>query len=144
MEDHLELAMQHVVSLEPDQLRILMAHAAGLHANVKGLWPTSDALRRIADRLDEQLDQTRMATIVRRVCVKHAIETAELTSGLRRKDVCIARFEAAYEIRQIMNGTGRPKFSLSQIARALGVRDHTTVLHAIRRHRQLNPLDMAA
>jgi chromosomal replication initiation ATPase DnaA len=48
----------------------------------------------------------------------------------RRMDYVLCRQEAAYRLNTEL------KFSLSQIGRLMGHRDHTTVLHAINRYKK--------
>jgi chromosomal replication initiation ATPase DnaA len=66
--------------------------------------------------------------IMKEVCVKHRVTRAELTGKQRAKNIVIARQEAAYRLKT------ETTMSLPQIGRRLGGKDHTTVLHSVRRH----------
>lgn len=68
------------------------------------------------------------AAIKNEVADKHGITVHDLESAIRHQRVCKARFEAMYRCRH------ETLASLPQIGRAFGNRDHTTVIHGIRRH----------
>lgn len=67
-------------------------------------------------------------TIIRAIARSHGVTWKEITSGCRIRHIVAARQTAMYEVR-----TRRPDLSLPQIGRLFGGRDHTTVLHAIRK-----------
>ncbi|HEV7345489.1 MAG TPA: helix-turn-helix domain-containing protein [Devosia sp.] len=69
--------------------------------------------------------------ILREVCSKHEVTKAELTGGQRGRAIVLARQEASYRLKK------ETTLSLPQIGRKLGGRDHTTILHAVRRHAAL-------
>jgi hypothetical protein len=69
--------------------------------------------------------------IMYEVAVKHGIRLEDLRSPIRIKRFVLARHEAMWEIKR-----QRPGLSLPQIGRLFGNRDHTTVLHAIRKHQE--------
>ena len=69
-----------------------------------------------------------MADIIRRIAEKHGLKVSDLKSDTHRRSVAWPRQEAMYEAYV----TGR--WSLGQIGSALGGRDHTTILHGVRRH----------
>ena len=68
--------------------------------------------------------------ILREVAAKHNLRVFDLKSVRRRRDLVKARHEAAYRIHK------ETTFSLPQIGRILGDRDHTTILHAVRAHQK--------
>lgn len=68
--------------------------------------------------------------IAREVCLKHQVSMAELLSMRRSQFLCLARYEAFWRCRE------ETTMSLPQIGYRFGGRDHTTVLHGIRRHEQ--------
>lgn len=85
--------------------------------------------------------------IVKEVCVKHGMTFAEIRGHCRARDIVAARHEVCYRL-----ATETP-LSLPAIGRRLGGKDHTTVLHGIRKHRermaahlsnQLSPLSTGA
>ena len=68
------------------------------------------------------------------VCVKYGLTRAEVKSKRRTRNLIPARQEFCY--RAVMETPA----SMPQIGRFLGGRDHTTVLHAARRHADINRL----
>lgn len=66
--------------------------------------------------------------IAKAVAKAHGITFQELVSARRHAHLVKARQHAMYEMRQ---NTG---LSLPQIGKIIGKRDHSTVLHALRRH----------
>jgi chromosomal replication initiation ATPase DnaA len=67
-------------------------------------------------------------TILLAVAIRHGLTIEELTGPGQFREVAWPRQEAMW----LMYKTGR--YSLPQIGRYLGGRDHTTVLYGIRRH----------
>lgn len=76
------------------------------------------------------LPKPTMAGIVRSVADQYGLTVAELRGPRRFHHFVRPRHEAMWRMAQ----TGR--WSLPQIGNFLGGRDHTTVLHGIRRHAQ--------
>jgi hypothetical protein len=66
--------------------------------------------------------------IVREVCQKHGVPEIDIFSHRRPHNVVLARHEMMYRMRH------ETPLSLPQIGKRLGGRDHTTVLHGIRKH----------
>lgn len=66
--------------------------------------------------------------IVRQVAQKHGVSVKDVYSVRRDRPSVAARHEAMYRLRE------ETTLSLPQIGRLLGGRDHTTVLHGIRKH----------
>lgn len=71
---------------------------------------------------------TSMAAIAKEVCQKHGITKLEFMSKRRRPVFNMARQEFMYRARN------ETLYSFPQIARFLGGRDHTTVMHGVRAH----------
>lgn len=71
-----------------------------------------------------------MKEIIKEVADKHGYRVTEITSARRERGLCVARHEAMWRCKM------ETQNSLPQIARAIGNRDHTTVLHGIRRHEE--------
>lgn len=71
-----------------------------------------------------------MADIAARVAEKHHLTVADLKGQSRRRPVAWPRQEAMHECRLVTQQ------SLPAIGRFFGGRDHTTVLHAARRHKE--------
>jgi hypothetical protein len=76
----------------------------------------------------EPLDAGHWHDIVREVCVKHEITKSELMSVRRARNIVAARHEAMWRMSK------ETSMSLPAIGRRMGGKDHTTVLHGIRRH----------
>lgn len=66
--------------------------------------------------------------ILQEVSIKHGVSVIDIKSKRRSQDVVPARFEACYRLKN------ETTMSLPAIGRYLGGRDHTTILHAIRKH----------
>ena len=62
------------------------------------------------------------------VATKHGISFSDLVSHRREKTLVRARHEAMWRLRR------NTRLSLPQIAKILGKRDHTTIMHGIRQH----------
>ena len=71
-----------------------------------------------------------MKEIIRQVAQKYGYTAFELKSARRARGLVRARHEAMWVCRK------QTQNSLPQIGRAFGGRDHTTVLHACRRHEE--------
>lgn len=71
-----------------------------------------------------------MRSIAERVCEKHRITMEELKGPGRARRLSVPRQEAMHEMH------AQERWSLSQIGQFLGGRDHTTVLHGVRKHAQ--------
>ena len=72
--------------------------------------------------------------IIREVAIKHGVTTADMRGISRKVKFVRARQEAVYEVKKRLN------LSLPLIGRVMGNKDHTTVLHGIRKHAQMNNL----
>ena len=72
--------------------------------------------------------ETPAKKILSEVADKHGMPPTVFRSKSRDAAYVLCRQEAAYRLKYELN------FSLSQIGRLMGHRDHTTVLHAIRRY----------
>lgn len=75
-------------------------------------------------------DAERWKAIISEVCEKYGIDWIELASHRRSVPAVIARHEAMYRMRH------ETVMSLPAIGRRLGGRDHTSVIHGIRRHEE--------
>ena len=73
------------------------------------------------------------AQIIRQVADKHGIEVEHMIGPRRTRPLVNARIEAYCRLYNEC-----PQMSLPAIGRAVGGRDHTTVLHAIRNHGHLH------
>ena len=80
------------------------------------------------------LPLSRTQAILHEVALKYGVEVKDIKGLSRKVKFVRARQEAAYEIRKRLN------LSLFLIGKAIGKRDHTTALHAIRKHAQINNL----
>jgi chromosomal replication initiation ATPase DnaA len=66
--------------------------------------------------------------IIEEVCIKHQVTRSELIGPQRSARISSARQEAMYRMKT------ETTMSLPQIGHRLGNRDHTTVLHGVRRY----------
>lgn len=81
-----------------------------------------------------------MAVIAEIVAGRHNCSVAELKGQSRERCVAWPRQEAMWLMRQVRTPSGEHRFSLPQIGRFLGGRDHTTVLHGVRKHEERRAL----
>lgn len=80
---------------------------------------------RVTDRLYSAF---RWKAIIAEAAVRHGLSIAEIVGSSRSRWIAWPRFEAIYNLRKELG------WSLPQIGRRMGDRDHTTVLHALRRY----------
>jgi hypothetical protein len=73
-------------------------------------------------------------SILHEIALKHDVTVKDITGRDRKKKYMKARQEAAYELKLRLN------LSFPRIGRVLGKRDHTTILHSVRKHAELNNL----
>jgi hypothetical protein len=78
--------------------------------------------------------RTRSEQIMFEVCRKYRISRDALVGQLRAKNICKARHEAAF---RLITETG---CSYPAAGRRLGGRDHTTILHSVRKHISNDPV----
>lgn len=74
--------------------------------------------------------------ILQMVAEANHVTVDDLTGQRRAREFSWPRQEAMWLLRQQRRPNGAHRFSLPQIGRMLGGRDHTTVLHGVRRHEQ--------
>lgn len=99
-----------------------------------------EAAREAEDQATAVTDLYRVITISPRPAVKsivayaaakHGVTPEEIYSPRRSRHIVRARHEAIWLVAK-----QRPDLSLPQMGRAFGDRDHTTILHAIRRENE--------
>lgn len=73
--------------------------------------------------------------LVKAVAERHGVTVEDLQGHSRQFSA--ARHEAWYELRQILDEGGKPRWSLPTIGRWFGNRDHTSVLYGVRSHEAL-------
>ncbi len=89
----------------------------------------------LADQLRASQRRVTIDEIQRRVCEHYRIRQSEMGSARRARDVARPRQIAMYLAKQL---TQR---SLPEIGRRFGGRDHTTVIHAVRKIEELRAAD---
>lgn len=75
-----------------------------------------------------------MRAILRHVAARHDVTEADIVGESRARLYVLPRQECMWLMWQVRWPDGRRRYSMPQIAKFLGDRDHTTVLHGIRRH----------
>ena len=75
--------------------------------------------------------------IIGRVAARHGLGADLLRGADRTHAVCMARFEAMWTLYEARLPDGRRRFSLPQVGRMLGGRDHSSALHGVRRWEQV-------
>jgi chromosomal replication initiator protein len=91
---------------------------------------TEEAIRSAVDKIGRG-GEVSMSAITRCVARYYRLKTAELRSGSRKKQIVRARSLAMHLARRFTSK------SMHQIGEYFGGRDHTTVLHAIRKTESL-------
>lgn len=76
----------------------------------------------------EMIPEASWQRIVRQIARQHNVSVAELIGRRRAANIVAARHHACYQL-AVLTG-----MSLPAIGRHLGNRDHTSILHGIRRH----------
>lgn len=101
---------------------LMMAQIYGRRINLslamEALTDASTANRRVS---------TTVSDVIRAVCRHYQVDEKDIKGRLRTRDVVIPRQVAMYLLRE------ETDVSLEEIGRAMGGRDHTTVLHGIRK-----------
>jgi chromosomal replication initiator protein len=92
------------------------------------LWPS---------RVPFQPKPHRIVQIACEVATKHGVTVQDMRSQSRKMHLVRARNEAYARIYELRGEGNNTPFSLPAIGRYFGDRDHTTVLHGMRRHREL-------
>lgn len=82
----------------------------------------------VIEELEPSDERLPARTIIERVSSASGIPYREIVSASRMRPIAAARMLAMYEVR-----IRRPDLSLPQIGKLFGGRDHTTVLHAVRK-----------
>ena len=77
--------------------------------------------------------------IVESVAARHGVSVADIFGQCRLKKIVIARHEAIVEVVE-----ARPHWSYPEVARLFGGRDHTTIMHAVKKSGRAVPRKGAA
>lgn len=80
----------------------------------------------------------RIKAILQQVAADHCCTVADLLGERRFRAIAHARFDAMWQMYSLTRPQGGRLLSLSQIGYYLGHRDHTTIIHGLRRWAQLN------
>lgn len=88
------------------------------------------AMEALSDGAIRANRQTTAGDVIEAVCAQFSIEERELLGNSRARHVSFPRHVAMYLMRKDVD------ISLEEIARVLGKRDHTTVLHGVRKIEQ--------
>lgn len=91
------------------------------HFQHYGLWSPPSARLHFVPR-------ETMRDIIERVAHKRGVDIQALIGPSRRKPLVLFRHEAMWEVWR------RDRWTLKQIGRAFGNRDHTSILHAVEAH----------
>lgn len=78
--------------------------------------------------------QITMEQIIREVATRHRLAVRDLLGRDIYPNYVLARQEAMWRLRQQRKPDGSPRWSYPAIGRAMGGKDHTTVMHGVKRH----------
>ena len=76
---------------------------------------------------DKQKSKELINKIINNIAETHRLKGKDILSATRRKEVVLARSLVCYQLRNELN------LSFSEIGRILGDRDHTTIMHAVKK-----------
>ena len=82
-----------------------------------------------------EIPPTPAQAILKDVAEKHGVTVTEIKNHSHKMKIVKARQEAAYRMKTELC------LSLPKIGRVMGKRDHTTILHAIRRYKKQNGIE---
>jgi hypothetical protein len=74
---------------------------------------------------------TRIQKLLKEIADKHCITVMDIKGASRKNKPILARREACYRLRTELN------MSFTKVGWAVGYRDHTTILNAVRRYEEL-------
>jgi chromosomal replication initiation ATPase DnaA len=83
------------------------------------------------DTLTDPYPITRIQKLLKEIADKHNMTVLDIKGASRKNKPMLARREACYRLRTELN------MSFTKIGWAVGYRDHTTVLNAVRRYEKL-------
>jgi chromosomal replication initiation ATPase DnaA len=118
------------------------SRASEVHSRLMGSQPKAQSLRSklhpviatadpdVVEVQEPRQPHERWKQIVFEVCRKHGLTYDEIMGHQRSVRIAIARHEAFYRL------ATETTSSLPRIGKWMGGKDHTSVLHGIRRHRQ--------
>lgn len=75
-----------------------------------------------------------MKALLAETAADHAIHVRDILSLSRARPIAHARQDFMWRARQVRWQDGGYRYSLPQVARFLGLKDHTSVLHGVRAH----------
>jgi hypothetical protein len=81
--------------------------------------------------------------IMERCAADHGMPVSSMIAAGKTQRYMIARLDCMTRLRAV-TVNGKPRFSLPQIGRMLGGRDHTTILSGLRRWAEINAMREAA
>lgn len=92
-------------------------------------WRKRNNVKVVSDWVKAPVDLKRA---IEGVAAEHFVDLAVLRNGdCRPRKVVKARQEAARAARAIVDENDKPRFSFPQIARAMGLRNHTSVMRLV-------------
>lgn len=78
----------------------------------------------------------RCRKIIAEVAAVHRLSVADICGHARSSRLVVARHEAIWTCRRITKENGAPRYSTTFLGDLFGGRDHTSILHAVRRHEE--------
>lgn len=89
------------------------------------------ALSKYSSTNKQGANEPRMDAIIAPIAERHGVHVRDIKGPYRTRNVAYARFEAMHAL------MGVGVWSSITVGQYLGGRDHTTVLHGVRRHEEL-------
>ena len=135
----LAATMASVNDLPPGDVAMVMAACMGRINDKLGRERLCRSVGSVLSRLYRPTERKSLMLITAEVAARHGVSVQEMLepdNGTTTKTPRLvrARHEAWWEARLQRAADGRPRFSYPMIGRFYGGRDHTTVMHGVRRH----------
>lgn len=117
-----------------EEIASLRADRRSLQAQVREKERLLLKIATLENKLDEAVPPSRL--IVRSIAQQHNVSQADIEGPGRTKRIYVARQHVCFEL------ACKTKLSLSQISRHVGGRDHSAIIHNIKKHAQRHGLEL--
>lgn len=134
-------AIANMGQMSTSDIKTIMAYATGHLAERTGARETASVMANLMREAMRTTAPMTLPEIAFCVAAKHGVTVDALREpsdkiGARKDSVSVPRQEAFWLARQQKRPDGSQRYSLPQIGRYFGGRDHSTVLHGSRAHQR--------
>lgn len=132
-------AVRNLGSMDSGDLHALLGHVIGRIVHHHGALHTAKALANALRGAQAVETPPTLPEVALQVAAKHGLTVADLRAphggpGSKRYEFSRPRQEAYWQAWRVMRPDGARRYSLNDIGRYFGGRDHTTVLWGVRAH----------